>query len=536
MKKMIRRRPVGFGYGRIGMAKSRSYEDRHFFGTIKTKSELRLTVGMVADGVGGGNFGERAAQITVDVIRGALAQSMETDLIPMMGKAIGAANRAVFAEAQEEEGKKGMSSTLVLAVIHEGRLYVANVGDSRIYLLRDGDLRQITVDHTWANEKIRSGVLDEATAMAHFNADAITRSIGFEKDVAIDFGLYLQGGTENQKKAIAQQGVALKDDDVVLLCSDGLIKHSPMGLKMRYVNDAAMQGILMSEHAEAAAKTLVDTAVGKNVDDNTTAVVMEMPGRTIKFLDERRRWLPWLGGVVALGLAFLITLMLLGNVRDDLRLMEANGTATQAAGLMLTEEANVFTPTPTATVVLKKTTDIGTIVGGDGASETLHDRQLVRADGFVNVFLNGDDADLGSEIFLRSGSQLLFETVPVRTVEFVLWEGSQALVNAGAHLGGARVFLNEGEGAAYFDVKQEGLLLVDAGFGEARAICLRGDCTATDGNGTTIELGEDVWTVLGMDDGDVSTVAMEEGLLDWWRFSVDTNSMTALVLDALTID
>lgn len=109
MIKIFTSQPKGFGYGRIGMSENRSYEDRHFWGNIKTKSELDFSVGIVADGVGGGSFGERAAQITVDVIKNSILNTMETDLIQIMGKAIGAANRAVHVEAQENPDKRGMS-------------------------------------------------------------------------------------------------------------------------------------------------------------------------------------------------------------------------------------------------------------------------------------------------------------------------------------------------------------------------------------------------------------------------------------------
>ena len=296
------------------------------------------------------------------MIKSAMQNSMETDLIQVMGKAIGAANRAVFFEAQEDERKKGMSSTVVVAVIHEEKLYVANVGDSRIYLLREGKLLPLTVDHTWANDKIRSGVLDEARAKSHFNADAITRSIGFKADVVIDFGLYLQGGREKQNEAIAQQGLVLDENDVVLLCSDGLIKESPIGLKQRYVNEGMLKAILEGEHAEQAAKTLVDTAVGNNVDDNVTAVVMEMPGRTLKFLDRRKQMLWWWGAAAVLGVAFLLSLARLGSIRGELQNLEAANTSTASVAMMLTQKASGYTATPMPTAVEPKN-------GGNWASD-----------------------------------------------------------------------------------------------------------------------------------------------------------------------
>ena len=533
MKKMISAKPKGFGFGRIGMAKSRSYEDRHFFGYIKTKSELRLTLGIVADGVGGGSFGERAAQITVDVIKSSIQKSMDIDLIQVIGKAIGAANRAVFFEAQEDEKKKGMSSTVVVAVIHEGKLYIANVGDSRVYLLRDGELIQLSVDHTWANDKIRSGVLDETRAKQHFNADAITRSIGFKADVVIDFGLYLQGGIENQNQAIGQQGLLLEKQDVILLCSDGLIKNSPMGLKQRYVSDRLIVDVLTGEHAEQAAKTLVDTAVGKNVDDNTTAVVMELPGREINFLNRFKTMLLWLGGVVVLGLAFLITLMVLGNVRGDLRTLEAAGAATVNAGQVLTQEASVFTATPVPTVVERKTSEIGTVINDSGRTSVLTDRMLLKADSFSNVFLGDAENEFGGELFLQQGSRVLFESIPVRTIEFVVFDGSQMMIQSGDFQGGARVHLEGTLLPIHFDLAGDSLMLLNYEGLSVKAVCLTGQCVGVANNGDTISVTGDGWTVIDLRNAGVSVAVIDEGLIDMWRIQVDDASSTSSILNDL---
>ena len=530
MKTMISAKPKGFGYGRIGMAKSRSYEDRHFFGYVKTKSELRLTVGIVADGVGGGSFGERAAQITVDVIKNAMQNSMETDLIQVMGKAIGAANRAVFFEAQEDERKKGMSSTVVVAVIHEEKLYVANVGDSRIYLLREGKLLPLTIDHTWANDKIRSGVLDETRAKSHFNADAITRSIGFKADVVIDFGLYLQGGREKQNDAIAQQGLALDENDVILLCSDGLIKESPMGLKQRYVSEGMLKGILEGEHAEQAAKTLVDTAVGNNADDNVTAVVMEMPGRTLKFLDRRKQMMWWWGAVAVLGLAFLLSVMRLGNVRGELQTMEAANTSTASVAMMLTQEASASTATPMPTAVERKTVEIGQVMDDGGHASLLTDRMKLNADVFQNVKIGLQTDGPQGELFLQGGSAVLFESVPVRTMEFVMYEDSEILVNSGSFESGARVHLINNEMTFYVDIKEGGLGLIQYTNGKARLLCLQGVCEGANGAGVLFAVSSGEWTVLDLTSGAISYEVVADGGLDMWMLQVDGNSETRIVL------
>ena len=196
----------------------------------------------------------------------------------MMGKAIGEANRRVFDEGQTLSSKQDMSSTVAFAVIYDNRLYIANVGDSRIYLIRDHKVQQITYDHTWANERIREGKLSQAEANSHPNAGLLARSVGHEPRVRVDLGLYLKGGTESSEEALNQQGLALTPNDIILVCSDGLIKSRRDG-PGNFVENREILEVAEGGTAEQAAKTLVDLAIGRNADDNVTAVIVEFPGR-----------------------------------------------------------------------------------------------------------------------------------------------------------------------------------------------------------------------------------------------------------------
>lgn len=271
--------PTGFGYGHIGTAtKVREYEDRHFFGSIRTAGGLNLTLALVADGVGGGNLGQRAAQLTVDTIVDFCKSHTGTDILQMMGKAIGEANRYVFDEGQSSPGKNEMSSTVAFAVIHNNRLYIANVGDSRIYLVRDKRAQQITVDHSWANEQIREGKLSSSEANRHPNAGFLARSVGHEPRVRVDLGLYLNGLKDTKEEALSRQGLLLTSKDVLLVCSDGLIK-TRRDAQGHFVESREILDVAEGGTAEQAAKTLVDIAIGRNADDNVTAVVVTMPGR-----------------------------------------------------------------------------------------------------------------------------------------------------------------------------------------------------------------------------------------------------------------
>ncbi len=268
----------GFGYGHIGArADVRGYEDRHFFGTIRTPLGT-MTVAIVADGVGGSGFGERAAELAIQAVIRALKQTKKTNIPTALGEAIGIANKVVYRMAQQyrDRTRSDMGTTLTMAVIHNNRLYVANVGDSRVYLLKGSDLRQLTIDHSWANERHRYQGIPLEEAKRHPNAHILMRSLGREPKVQVDLGLYLNGLRDHGPRAFKNQGLPLQGDEVILVCSDGLIKNRP-GSKEPLLTKQEIIDILHAGDAQQSAKMLVDTAVSRGADDNVTAVVIEMP-------------------------------------------------------------------------------------------------------------------------------------------------------------------------------------------------------------------------------------------------------------------
>ncbi|MFC1878592.1 PP2C family protein-serine/threonine phosphatase [Chloroflexota bacterium] len=272
--------PVLYGYGHIGTAtKVREYEDRHFAGIIRNRSGLDIGLAIVADGVGGSNLGQRAAQLTVDTIVESCVESELLDIPQLLGQAIGIANRKVYAESQTYRDRSQMSATAAVAAIVNGRLYVANVGDSRVYLVRGKHVIQLTLDHTWAYERVREGKLKPEDAERHPNAHMITRSVGYQPNVQVDLGLYFQGGKEGGRQAFQQQGFLLDQNDMILVCSDGLIKPNRHD-DGYFVHHSEVRDIIGRSSPEKAAKALVDLAVSRNADDNVTAVIVEMPGRS----------------------------------------------------------------------------------------------------------------------------------------------------------------------------------------------------------------------------------------------------------------
>jgi PPM family protein phosphatase len=302
----------------LGMACERggraNLEDRVAARPVTTAGGLLLTVAMVADGVGGSNYGERAAELAVEVAFRELEQASLSDpaQIPgLLSHVFEKANEAVHQEARAEKEKRGMGSTATLVAIHDNRLYLANVGDSRAYVIRGArgeQVIQLTRDHTWAREM--TGRLGKAQAAAHPKAEELVRSIGYAPEVKVDLGVYQNGDEtedgETEEAASQWQGLLLGANDRVLICSDGLIKARHNG-SQPYVSETEIAQIVTRQPPEKAAPTLVQMAVSRQADDNVSAVVMET------LSSKRAFYLPLpvvYGSVGAMALLLIVALLL----------------------------------------------------------------------------------------------------------------------------------------------------------------------------------------------------------------------------------
>ena len=198
----------------------------------------------VADGMGGAKAGEVAAQVAVDTVGGLEAPVRAEDV----RGAVTRANRAIRDMASGDADKQGMGTTLTAAMLDAGRLDVVHVGDSRAYLWRDGQLRQVTEDHSVVAELVRRGSITAEEAEQHPHRNVITRALGAEAEVDADV-----------------VSTELKVGDVVLLCSDGLSS---------YVPQATIAEVLAeSETLDDAARGLVECANAAGGTDNVTVVL-----------------------------------------------------------------------------------------------------------------------------------------------------------------------------------------------------------------------------------------------------------------------
>ena len=160
---------------------------------------------LVADGMGGHNAGDYASRLAVETIVERSSGSLETNPLRVLDEAVQSANGLVRQRAQEAPELQGMGTTVVAAVIDGRELYVANVGDSRLYIVNSGEIRQITKDHSWVEEMVRRGGIGKAEARNHPDKNIITRAVGAEETMRIDFFQVL-----------------LQEGDVILMCTDGL--------------------------------------------------------------------------------------------------------------------------------------------------------------------------------------------------------------------------------------------------------------------------------------------------------------------------
>src|SRR5437588_6118612 len=154
----------------------------------------------IADGMGGAKAGEVAAALAADALRG-VGGSGEDTLVTLIQEA----NRRVYERAAEDAAKSGMGTTMTVALLEERRVRIGHVGDSRAYLLRDGELSQLTDDHSLVGELVRSGKLAPEEADTHPQRSVITRVLGTDPEVDVD-----------------SFSIAAKPGDIYMLCSDGL--------------------------------------------------------------------------------------------------------------------------------------------------------------------------------------------------------------------------------------------------------------------------------------------------------------------------
>lgn len=227
-----------------------SNQDAYFAGEISQD----VTFAVVCDGMGGANAGNIASEIAVKTISeyiiGSYRNNMSVDdIIKMLKNAITSANIEIFDRANADEKLSGMGTTVVVALVRNGTAVIANVGDSRIYLVND-KLNQLTTDHSIVQTLIETGKITPEDAKVHPRKNIITRALGAEAQVVVDVEEY-----------------DLIKGDSLLLCTDGLTN---------FVSQDDILNTFKQNDISLVCEKLVELANKGGGGDNITAVTLSL--------------------------------------------------------------------------------------------------------------------------------------------------------------------------------------------------------------------------------------------------------------------
>ncbi len=184
---------------------------------------------------------------TIDTLPPGGAQIVFSPALELMKGIVRRASNAIYEAAWDKPELRGMGTTLTAVLVHAGKAHVVHAGDSRCYMFRDGQLRQLTEDHSWIAEQLKSGAISEAEAKSSKFRHVITKSIGFERDIDADL-----------------KSVPVSPGDCFLLCSDGM---------SNYVEHGELERIVAMTWYRRLPQQLIELANDRGGDDNITVVV-----------------------------------------------------------------------------------------------------------------------------------------------------------------------------------------------------------------------------------------------------------------------
>lgn len=246
--------------------------------SFKLVPELNLFI--LSDGMGGEAHGEVASKLAVEAIATHCLEGGQKPDVPYLvdpraeldektnrlASAVQLANRMIFEAAQKHAAQRGMGATVVAIWINDQRLSVAHVGDSRVYLLRAGELQQITDDHSLVAEQVRRGILTKEQAESSDMQSVLIRALGIEPEVQVDADEHL-----------------LMEGDTLVLCSDGL---------SRMVSDLEIASTLLSRTGmQSTADRLIELANEYGGEDNVSVVLVRVEPRPEGVLMRVWHWL-----------------------------------------------------------------------------------------------------------------------------------------------------------------------------------------------------------------------------------------------------
>ncbi|MDD4297426.1 MAG: Stp1/IreP family PP2C-type Ser/Thr phosphatase [Ruminiclostridium sp.] len=210
---------------------------------------------IIADGMGGHKAGDVASRMAVEIISQEICRSLETinssTVIAFLENAVNLANDEIYKYSLLNLNGTGIGTTLTLGLIHNGKITIAHIGDSRFYLIRGGAIQSMTRDHSFVGELVEKGVLDQEEARNHPLRNQITRALGYEKNIEIDF-----------------YNIDVKKGDMYLFCTDGLT--------VKVSSDELLTMLEQEKDLDITLKNMVELANQRGGDDNITAIIVKI--------------------------------------------------------------------------------------------------------------------------------------------------------------------------------------------------------------------------------------------------------------------
>lgn len=364
-----------------------SLEEYGIVRSVETAAKLTFELAVICDGyssTANSTWGERSAYIAANAVAKHISKSSVKDIPVLLSDAIKEANKRVF---EETEGGK---TTVAVAAVYDdgsdyGRLYIASVGDSPIYLMRDGHLIRLNADHTVANEAILDGKTDPDTAYQYENRFHLTRILGAARTVEPDLGIYFNFRDRATAFQYGEKGIQLNEGDTILVCSDGLVAVDPT-TNQPYVREEELLHHALDDDVERAVNSIVNYALVRKPKDNVSLAMLFVPST-------RRAAAPLLtisqlsrGAKITLAAAMLLIFALLAgggyflwqqqqNLSNNQQALDDAQKTSTAQVINATQTAraiptSTFTPSPTLRQLLVGD-QVGFIVPPDAEGNTI---------------------------------------------------------------------------------------------------------------------------------------------------------------------
>ncbi len=488
-------------------------EDYSIVEDVTSGGGLDLKLLIVCDGVGGVASGERAAYMTAHTVIDVVKRSPDTIVPRLLVEAIQEANNKVFFDTTS--GK----STIAMIAIHYdgdtpyGRAYIASVGDSGIYLIRDKSLKRLNTEHNVANEMILAKQQSAENAYALPNATHLTRAIGVDENVEVDIGFYYNTMDAQQARKRGKTGFKLQQGDTIFACSDGLTDAGEDGEP--YVKEDDFLRHALDNDVERTARMYLTYALRSGTHDNVSIA--------LAFVDsKKRRAVDPTGGTQTrvLALLFVVLLAVIGvgafvflnlneQDQDNNNSEQAEEIAAQSTQLAADREAATravlditataiieqsFTPTPSATPTPSNTPSptatllpalgqqsAGYVFTGRGAEPVVLDLgSPVRSEDsaiYISAFAGEQQTERFSYFYFLPNAVGFFEDVNNEQIEFVLEPGGSIFVQSEGVARGAQVELTRPEDAVFY--VRSACLSIEQRDLEVSIGCYAGNCEYT---------------------------------------------------------